>query len=90
MEKEPSMDEKRIKDESWDVGKHTFVVEPMNMDMQLSLDRYSKACEQKQAKQTSDLSQIWGGIVKAMRGKVKESMENACECCWNEVQIKDK
>ena len=60
--------------------KHTFVVEPMDMDMQISPDRSSEACEQKQAKQTSDLSQTGGGIAKAMRGMVKEPMENACEC----------
>ena len=64
-----------------EVGKHTFVVEPMNMDMQLSPDRSSEGCEQKQAKQTIDLSQTCGGIAKAIRGKVKESVENACECC---------
>jgi len=42
--------ELRIRVEGPDeVGKHTFVVEPMNMDMQLSPDTSSEGCEQKQA-----------------------------------------
>lgn len=61
-----------------EVGKQTFIVEPMNMDMQFSPDRSSEAWKKEQAKWITELSQTWAEIAKAMRWKMKESKNEIC------------
>ena len=53
------------------VGKHIFVLKPVSMDMQFFPDVSSAIWKQEQANLTTELSQDWAGIAKAMRWKVE-------------------